>query len=205
MKITRRQLRQIIKEEIGFSKFSPVTGISDQRWAQLSKAIEDAERAERLGTSERPDYPESDPDMPFPVSQQEFEADNQKEIKALAAHLRPAMLFVVDRILDWAEASGELGMEVPPRSYLVKILDEKYLDEMAADVLYLSVMGESATPIKDVIDKAKNLRTAGPELDDLMDEFEMAITSDSYTGEPIIDEDAMKVAAQAFKDTVMGL
>lgn len=197
MKITRRQLRQIIKEETGIGP----SKINENILA-LMKALEQEQERERFQTSEMPDYPESDLEAPYQVTQQEFEDDNQKEIKMLADTMRPLALNFANRALA---GLAEMGLvNAISKSELAEIYDEMSYD-LASTTLYKAVMGKDARKIQDVLDGAKKLASGGTLFDDLLDELQMAMTSDSETGEPIIDRDAMKAAAQAFKDAVMGM
>ena len=197
MKITRRQLRQIIKEETGIGP----SKINENILA-LMKALEQEQERERFQTSEMPDYPESDLEAPYQVTQQEFEDDNQKEIKMLTDTMRPLALNFANRALA---GLAEMGLvDAISKSELAEIYDEMSYD-LASATLYKAVMGKDARKIQDVLDGAKKLASGGTLFDDLLDELQMAMTSDSETGEPIIDRDAMKAAAQAFKDAVMGM
>jgi hypothetical protein len=208
MKITRRQLRQLIKEEIGLDENRMV----DQA-AEIMRdldAREQERQEQRLGTSERPDYPESDPDMPFQVTLEEFKADNKKEIKMASAHLRPAVVKVIDRIVQ----RGPPGMATPltstaksmVRTYFLEMAGP-YIDDLAAMLLYSATMGntEFSGSMEGTLDKIQKLGSGGPEFDELMDEIEIAMTSDSYTGEPITDTDSMKIAGKVFLEKVLGL
>ena len=196
MKITRRQLRQIIKEEVQLIE-------KDQGMAPVA--------------TKKPDYSESDPDKPFPVSMTEFERNNQKEIKEMVVTLKPVAAKVLMRVYQnplfaamYTKPSGGPSLKNAVanqlRQYIADTDEMKILDEAlylaSTDFLYQKVMGKQAMSIQDVLGKAKKLAAGGAELDKLMDEVEMALTSDSYTGEDIVDKDAIEIAVKAFIDNV---
>ena len=171
MKITRRQLRQIIKEETGIGP----SKINENILA-LMKALEQEQERERFQTSEMPDYPESDLEAPYQVTQQEFEDDNQKEIKMLTDTMRPLALNFANRALA---GLAEMGLvDAISKSELAEIYDEMSYD-LASATLYKAVMGKDARKIQDVLDGAKKLASGGTLFDDLLDELQMAMTSDS--------------------------
>ena len=180
MKITRRQLRQIIKEEIG----GELMGLMDRQ---------------DYPESERPDYPEyseSDPDNPLmSVSRSEFEADNKQELKLLLSYLRPVIVKVVDWMMTWIP---DVSATKQIRDYAVNYMN-KEMKEIVTEATYLAVMGVEGVSLEALLVNTKKLANSGPALNKLLREIQLALTSDAESGEPIMDKEAIKTAMDVFK------
>lgn len=146
------------------------------------------------------------------MSLEEFKADNKQEIKMASAHLRPAISKAIDRVIqmgpsmpNWDARLASLPKSVIKTGFLSMV--DPHIDEFTARLLYNTIMGgdDPSVSMEATLDKIKKLGAGGPELDKFMDEIEIASTSDSYTGEPIDDTDAMKIAGKVFLEKVLGL